>query len=208
MTLLNFLICFLLLLIIGPLIIVGWYAITRGRMEYRADGTPFETGKIFKAWHFHWTKVLARTRTRIGGQTFIAAICKLQREYGLDVTNDIQAGTITFLRGDLQEWFDRHILWIQDAIKVSFEQSAPLTYTLYKKEIKYRFPEWMRDPLSECPTCMASVYGSLIWWGVQYFSHYKMFFWTWPKHVEAAVIFWPCYCIGCAYINTILAKKL
>jgi hypothetical protein len=207
----NFLISYVLLLAIGPVIIIGWYAITRGRIEYQTDGTAYQTGKLFKGWHFFWTAHKTKD-VRLGGQSLILALLKLQRELPIkDWHFEVHRGNQFKVFGTDVSELQKNGLQIQHLCNARLVILEGEKFGLVGTQKIYKFPEWLRDPLSECPTCMASVYGSLIYWIVVYYAGKERMFawveggldWPWP-HVD----FWIFYCIGCAFINTVMAKKL
>lgn len=206
----GFFIFFFLLMPVASIIIMGWYAITRGRTEYKTDGTPYKTGKLFKGWHFFWNKsTQAEYETTLRGDAAKQAAVKIMRDLKIGISVDSESGIMTY--GDqLGSYLADRAALIEDITKARmlFMDEAQTKFVLARKESTYRFSELVRDPLSECPTCMASVYGTLIYWIVNAASGFRVFaFSVWPTWI-VAVIFWIFFCVGVAFINTILAKKL
>jgi hypothetical protein len=69
----------------------------------------------------------------------------------------------------------------------------------------FRFPEWVRNPTSECILCMASIYGTLIFSVTYYFEGTTIFFgYSWFE----IVMVWISYllCLTCS--NYIVHKTL
>lgn len=209
MSVTTFIFVFVLLLLVGPVIICGWYAITRGRTEYRADGTPYYTGKLFKGWSRFWNSSKSRMPETLVKGGLIQATIKIQKEFKVGIFPDFDSGQV-WCEPLIGIYLKERRYYIEELTgsKINFTREDGTTFMLSRSEKKYRFPEWVRDPLSECPTCMASVYGSIIYWSVQFLSHFRLTLWAWPWHGYALIIFWIFYCTGCAYLNTILVKKL
>ncbi len=198
----QFFISYVLMLISGSLFMTGWFAITRGRIEYTVDGEAFKTGKLFNGWHFFWTGG-TEISVELKGEQLKSIWFKIYKELPSLSLNET-ATALYFNVGDFVIVKEKIFhLEMMSGCKV-FQHSSFIV--LSKKVKKYNFPELLRDPISECPTCMASVYGSIYYWSVVLLNN-KIFEWaTYP--VAAALVFWVFFCIGCAFINTILAKKL
>lgn len=205
MNFLVFLSSFFLLLIISPIVIVGWYAITRGRIEYNPDGTPYRTGKIFKGWHFMWTQYKGVNMT-LRGRKLTDLYVKMKDDgVAVDGFDCALESYLTF-----KELSDVDRCYIQSKYKI-FLLPILANGDNYQVKVLHKvfiFPEWVRDPLSECPTCMASIYGSFIWWLIQFVTEFNMFAWAGIWYGWTSVIFWVGFCLGCAFLNTILAKKI
>jgi hypothetical protein len=73
------------------------------------------------------------------------------------------------------------------------------------EETDYVLPEWIRNPLSECPTCMASVYGSAIYFLFVYCVK-DVFLFT--NHAAAAFfLFWILFLVILSYGINFLSKN-
>jgi hypothetical protein len=208
MTLLTFLAAFGLLLLIGPVIMVGWWAITRGRIEYTASGGAFRTGKLFNGWHFFWTRHTTATAL-LQGPSLETALLKLNREFSTELVLDGESACFHDPLGRVDYNGDYRVRAACGAELVHFtERSGRQFWQLMGVELTYRFPEWVRDPVASCPTCFASVYGSLLYWttvGVAGIN--TVFAWS-SIPWFSALASWVCYCVGCAAGNTYLSKKL
>lgn len=183
-----------MMLIVGPISIVGWYAITRGRIELTASGNRKKCGKLFKGWHFIFTSS-KDNYVEVSGLKLEKIWLSVYEKFPLKVN---ESRTAMFFENDDYEIIKGKLFLLSEitGCKVLLNQ----TYvSFYINEKKYVFPEWVRDPLSECPTCMASIYGSIFYW-TMYALNKPVF--------ENPVIFWIIFCVSCAYINTLLAKKL
>lgn len=197
---LQFVLTFLGMMIMGSVGMTGWFAITRGRIDFSIDGVPFKTGKLFNGWHFFWTQGDKNAKI-VSGKPLVDIYLKIRDKVittGLNSTN-----TMILVCGS--EKLDLQYLSSLAGCKCIVNDQSTGLY--FKKEFtEYFFPEWIRDPVSECPTCMASVYGSIIYWTMLYYSN-DLFTWC-NANVGAEIFSWVLYCIGCAFLNTVLAKKL
>ena len=82
---------------------------------------------------------------------------------------------------------------------------AERAYFFYNDYPVYMLPEWIRNPLSECVVCYASVYGSMIYWGFVYFQQ-DAFDWTENK-IGAYFFFWIIFIVSNCFINGFLYRK-
>lgn len=205
----SFYLLYSLLLVTGPVTICGWYAITRGRVEFSADGNPYKTGKLLKAWHFFWTKhdVILK---EVHGQPLIDIYLKLHDKFPDlfmgEVAKLIRFDTVANEKKQLELIRKYHIIKNIAAASPKIELEGKIYF--FREEKIYRFPVWLRDWVSECPTCAASFYGSLYYWSVVIAMGFnKCFSWS-DVPVFSALFFWAAFCFASAFVNTILAKKL
>lgn len=194
------------MLFIGPHMMVGWYAITRGRTELKPTGETVRRGKLLMAWHFYWTRTHGHTTVRVEKES-LKKIYWLLRENaqweGRFYVNDSETQIIFMGKKENQllemqmelEKISGCSVWPSENA-VSFTKQIP----------EFVFPEWVRDPVSECPTCFASVYGSIFYW-IMISLLPPLFNWS-EQPTICAVVFWIIFCFCSAYINTVLAKKL
>jgi hypothetical protein len=205
----TFLQSFLLIIIVGSIVVTGWFFITRGYEQVLEDGSIHRYGKIFKSWYFFWNKkwsekekifydkdhlreLYSHIDKKILPQFSLAGIYLVVKEEGLT-------------RAWKQEFEYHHKVKLFDA----FNQGEGV-YRVYKEYDDYVYPSWVRDPLASCATCFASIYGSLFYWLLIAFCEVagdvNLFAWCFiPK--LAAVFFWICFCLCLAVVNTAIAKK-
>ncbi len=69
----------------------------------------------------------------------------------------------------------------------------------------YKFPHAIRNPLSACIMCMASIYGSVIFWAFYYFHGTDIF---WGHYFSEVILTWLAYLLSLVPINYIIHKKL
>lgn len=206
MLFLIFISAYFLLMIVGSLSITGWYAITRGRIEYNAFGTPYRTGKIFKGWHFFWTQHKLEPQS-LEGKRLVDLYVKM-KDNNVNISG-FDCALKQYLVFENLSLVDRCYLQAKyDIMLIPFNDLNSSEYEVVVYEKIFRFPELVRDPISECPTCLASVYGTIIWWSVQLLSGFEMFSWAGDFIFIALILFWGMFCIGCAFLNTFFIKKI
>lgn len=202
----TFLHNFLLITIIGTLAVTGWFFITRGSKELQPDGTYKEKGKIFKNWLFFWTKTKAENKKifykGFALQSVVDEINTNHPNLGLTVRvfDYVHINNDTIYRSENQI---KNILAAAGGLKLA--DYSGNTFTVYKDEVDFVFPWWVRDPLAVCATCFASIYGTIFYWGV-ILNVPELF--AWAPHIWFAKIFyWVAFCLSLAVLNTALAKK-
>lgn len=68
------------------------------------------------------------------------------------------------------------------------------------KWAKKVMPDWLYTPFLGCPYCMASLWGSVIYWALEY---------SWFGMVtRGTIICWPIVCVACVYLNGYLHETL
>jgi len=202
MDFLIFITAYFILLIIASLTMTGWYAITRGRIEYNPDGTTYRTGKLFKGWSFFWTQHKALL-VNLRGKRLVDLYVKLKDDgAGVDGFDCADEEYLVF-----EDLSREKICYIQSKYNIILLQHLQADhYQVMVTDKIYIFPEWVRDPLSECPWCMASVYGSLIWWVSYFLGMYKIFVWS-DYPAIAPQLLWVSFCIGCSGLNGFFKNK-
>lgn len=84
-----------------------------------------------------------------------------------------------------------------------FEMKPKAGYKFNELFPVYRFPEWIRHPLSECIICYSSIYGSIIFWTTWIFQR-----WYFPAETLPLILVWVAYCISLAPINYFIHKQI
>ncbi len=210
MTELQFFAIYAFMLLIGSAFCIGFYIITKAEKGTSPDGKIEYYGKIFKWWgqflqmEKRWPKVthftgyelakkgreIGRTIPRLKGAFFLSTDGKwLGCRQGIELTED-EVDTIKMANR---------------CQAVGFKDETMYAIQLYEEESDYVFPEWVRMPLGQCPPCMASVFGSLIYWGI-YFVQPGLFSWAY-RPVAAVWGFWVLFCISLSCLNVVFYKK-
>lgn len=187
------------LMAIGSLTVTGWYFCTRGQENTLPDGTVEKTGMIFKSWYFFWmqkkgkkkifykehelSKLIAEISSNYPQYSFIPHLYAFETNAPFAVVNSIA-----------EKW---HI----EALVKRAE-----TYAFFKEIDQYKFPEFVRMPMVQCITCMASIYGSIFFWGAVSLIKEPLFTWCVIPWL-AAVFFWVVFCFSLSVLNTALVRK-
>jgi hypothetical protein len=109
-------------------------------------------------------------------------------------------GSIT-KKGKLFKGF--HFFWDRKKLVQNDSKSVPSCGDKWA----YVWPEWVRYPISECTSCMASLYGSGFYWFFIWQIGYKPVY-SWANHpLTACVIGWGVFCIAVSCMNPIIYKK-
>lgn len=194
---------FLILLIIGPLFITGWYVITRGNYAIEPDGSFVAHGKLLKHWSLFWEDIEKYKPVYYYGHQLelkLEAIVRMLPKYKSRFTMN-EGNNSLLCPAPLSEDEEHEI---QKAILCSLFVKDNDIF-VYTDRPVYRFPEWVRMPVSSCLPCMSSVYGSLFWW-VSYFV--SVFLFKFDVSTVGWVILWPFYVISASGINYFFDKKL
>jgi hypothetical protein len=207
MTFIDFLHIFIMLLLTASNCIVGFYIITRGTLEEQADGTWKRTGKILKDWSLFWEKTTGSSKIFFNTETTRDKLFLLRawnpglgnklhmhadpKEACLDILETISSSDIQYMRENLQ-------------CEVLIDE---MYLFLYVNMPQYRFPEWVRFPLSQCPPCMASIGGSLIYWPAMWMNMPGIWAWT-SFPLVSSLFFWVIFCCALAAINKGLYRIL
>lgn len=193
-----------MLLILGSISILSWYNLTRHWQSTSPNGETSIDGYIFKWWSLFWEKVIYWERDYFYGKEFERKVMEMNR---LE-KNLLKNVKVSFEHGLIVD--DNSALGQQDIFNIESLCSCKVFkeenfYYLFLPKPIYRFPKWVRNPLSHCPTCMASVYGSIIWWGVVCIDK-DIFLWS-QYHFICNFVFWFFYCLILSRLNTILNDK-
>jgi hypothetical protein len=200
MNLLPFLLSFLILLVIGSLCIVGFYIITRGQKETQADGTIKRTGKVFKGWSLFWEQQVGYQKIYYNGPALKEKL-KLLQQWNDELAQKIMCletpeGYKLLTREKLAA---PDVSYIKDALSCEIEYQDNETLKLYELQKDYVFPEWVRFPLSQCPPCMASIGGTLLYWPIMLQVDSAGFWSLYPG--SSLLFFWVVYCCSLAALN-------
>lgn len=202
MSFLSFLISFLVLIMLGACFIIGFYIITRGERIQQPDGSVVTTGKILRGWSLFWERQTGTTKVYFRGKTLrdkfnflVDCNAELGKKLGLQEGDaSLTIGAMTIASEDIR--------YIQDLLHCQVEVDSAGCLFLYLYEPTYYFPEFLRYPLSQCPPCMASVFGSLVYWGIL-LQYPEAFAWSNAPYF-GIFYFWVFFCISLAAGNKLL----
>lgn len=205
---LTFLLQFTLMVLLGSMLCIGWYVVTRGYW-YKTPDDKFKTdGMIFKWWSLFWEQFPKEKEVFYKG----------------DILND-KWNLLKKVRPDLCAKYRRSMLHehtfqsilenrieekdleaIKDALACEVRWDASNYFRLYQIEPVYRFPWWIRKPVSECPICYSSIYGSLFYWFIVY-QVPGLFSWS-SKEFLAKLGFWFIFCVILSGLNNYISQKM
>ena len=165
----QFLIIYVLFLLVSALAINGWYNITRGRWEIAPDGSKKWVGKIFN----FWGKFLQQHTEEIQYYTneeFLKEFAKIKEFFKEDdilqvVSNGVIVKPMNAKKAAFFFTYAQRLglnVSIADQEKGD-ENAAGTAITIFKVIFDYKIPYLLRYPLGECLSCMASIYGTICW---------------------------------------------
>jgi hypothetical protein len=192
----EFFFTYLILIITGTFFVSGFYIITR-------------PDKIFSFWSKFWEKIIDIERSYYAGEELLNKFYYLKRDCH-QVGVKIEAGVTAE---------DRVALRVVDGMSITGDDKMTIREFLYcETEVIssslffysnvniYRFPEIVRYPLSACPPCMASVFGSLYWWCFVLLQQ-DAFVWSYNERT-AYFLYWIFFCISLSFLNKFIDKKV
>ncbi len=194
---------FLVLLILGPIFITGWYIVTRGYYDIEPNGAFVKRGKILKDWSIFWEDIDHYKPMYFFGQQLEKKLEDIKRLCpSLKTRFSMNQGDASLLcPAPLSE---EEETVVQKAILSSLLIKGNDVFVYIERPV-YRFPEWVRMITSSCLPCMSSVYGSLFWW-VSYFVSVYLF--KFDMNFAGWLVLWPFYVMSVAAINYFIDKKL
>lgn len=202
MDFLSFIFIFLIYSILSAFFICGWFLITRGSLYLLPDGTLKKQGMIFREWSFFWE----RTNQQVIWFSKEEARLKfiLLQKTRPDIAAKLTYNKLGHIWQD--QWLsDNELIGMEDVLACRVEVRPDGLY-LFVDDSQYIFPDWVRKPLSQCPPCMSSVYGSALYWFIV-LQVKGLFSWS-AKENLAKFGFWIIFCLILACYNKFLQQKL
>lgn len=180
MTIVYFLISYSLLIVLSSFFCSWWYQLTRHSLEMQPNGKIKVIGYLPKWWSYFWE--------------YQTGIKKIYYE------NEGEKQMIKMLP---EKWNLIPLTELEAEMNCKIEKTETHIY-FYIEEPKYRFPEWIRNPISACPTCMGSIYGTAIY--LMFCLSVKDVF-LWSNHIYTTFFsFWIIFIITLSFGNTFLTK--
>lgn len=180
MSFFNFIVSYSILLVLGSFFIYQWHYLTRHTLEVQPNGKIKRLGFIVSGWSAYWEKQIGVERTYYEGKAEQAL---------LEAIKPI--------------WDKNKITEIENQIGCKIELTDSEIF-FYLEEPKYRFPEWIRNPISECPTCMSSVYGTTIYF-FYCFLIKSLFLWA-NYPIIALLFFWCIFVVVLSFLINLILK--
>lgn len=209
----QFFICYLILIFITSLFINGWFLITRGTLIPLPNGGYRKSGEVLGFWERFWERQIENEKIYYNQKAFSAKLVEL--EY-LDKKLSEKFNFNNLYKRDYLFFIDKENPSAEEVTKcerlcsfkflIVYHQGHGYEYHPYSEYKAYKFPEWIRKPISGCVICMASVYGSIIYWCWVYLQK-DAFLWVSNKTV-GYLNFWLIFTISLACCNSFVSKKL
>lgn len=205
---------FVVLIFIGSLFCIGWNGITRGWVEYLPDGTKFNAGQILGGWERFWeyNKGIKRFYYDYDGlKKKLFELKYLDNKIGEKLYMGLYGISINpnIFMDDTEVVKMEHLLGCKVDCQGVFKDKQGFGFgcmNLYIERPIYRFPEWIRKPISACVRCYASVYGSFIWWSFVFIQK-DAFNWCNNK-IVAILTFWFIFMVILSGVNVFFNKKM
>jgi len=201
----NFIVFYFTMLVIGSIFCNGWYIITRHSIEDLENGTTKIKGMILKGWSYFWEQLdLQNPYIPI----FLTGIY-LEGKMPILMSNGnkltmVDENTCLLSETKLDtKYIDSQLQrYLLKCFEKQAEDNKGWYYFLYREEPNYRFSELIRKPLSQCITCFASVYGSIIWF---------FFSWVFFDEINSLMLVFGgsvIFCISLSFVNTFVMERL
>lgn len=200
-----FLITFILLILLGSAFIVQFYHLSRHYIIVQPDGSETIGGFILKYWSMFWERKTGITKLVYTTDSLEYKFNELNRlinPIGKKFVLNTEKHSMALLAGETitPDEKDKIIRILSCEIDVNERN-----YFLFIEEDIYYFPEWIRKPVSSCPVCMSSVFGSTIWFTFIYLSPHLF---NWSAHpVKCIFLFYMVFLLLLSGVNSIIYKK-
>lgn len=205
MTLISFLIFFILFSLVASVATNGEFLASRPNEETRPDGKLLKNGKILQWWYYFWHQQETPEKVFYQGKQLRCLMGNL-KSY---VTGPIELhgeARLIVTQGFVDKEFD---LSNQLDICFNFEKQDNGLYmvTIYKEYECYVFPEWLRDMTSGCITCHATIYGNIAFWIMTCLCREDLYAWS-TNSFWALIATWIAFWFCQAYLNTWLYQRI
>lgn len=207
---LIFLCAYLAMMVIASILCCGWFIITRGELYIKADGSRAKYGMIFKEWSFFWERQSKSDRKVYFSNDEWYEKWKLLNKVRPDLAKKMRKYQLP--EGDNRLGYTNatltpeEVAMVEDALQCFLYPQGDDRYRAWVVEPIYVFPSWVRKPISECPVCFGSVYGSMFYWFVV--SQARDIF-SWSLHENLAKLgFWGIFCVILSCSNRYIVQKM
>lgn len=195
---LTFISTYLLLIFVGSFFCCGWYVITRSAEYIMPDGKKEYEEMIFGFWQRFFEKSLGYKKVHYRGEQLNEKLQTLYQyipSFEKRLKMNPEGYSLLLVGEDLTRDEKKKI---EDLLNVIVGYNGNIF--IYNNFVIYRFPSWVRKPLSSCPPCMASIYGSVVYF---VFSDVLNMF----DSFKIQVILWLPFCVAVALVNKIITEK-
>jgi hypothetical protein len=196
---------FFLLLLMASLFICGLYKISKHHVVIMPDGRHRIDGEILKWFSAFIEQTNGISCYQYEGEQLeekVRVLFAADRKLKTKLQVSPEKMSLMVKSGQTIDSEERR--FIEDICQVRTFVNADVIF-LFLDVPKYVFPKWVRFPVISCPVCMASVWGSLFWWGFVYFQ--KTAF-SWSAHPNLLHwVMWPIFCIALSFVNYLFIRK-
>lgn len=204
----TFFITIFLLLAFSSLFILGFYKLTRHQVVVMPNGRLTTEGFLLKWWSEFWEHIEGYSQIRYEGD-------QLEEKYKILVAANKKLSTRVFVNAERLSLgiTNDYVLtkedrsFVEEYLQVKTCKNGGNLF-LYLEEPQYRFPEWIRLPISGCSICMSGpyAYGGMIYW---LFVHFQKDTFSLASHPQTLqwLLFIP-FCIVLSFVNYVAMKKL
>lgn len=199
----QFIITFSWLLILSSFFIISIFHLTRHWIVINPNNTKKVEGDFLKFWSYFIEMKKGEKRTYYLGDA-LSNKWEMLKHLQPNIAKKFQISKEKLSLGLIEETNQKEIDDLQAVLSCNSKWNDDNLF-LYIDEPIYVFPKWIRFPLSQCSVCMASVYGSLIWWAFIYIQK-DMFLWV--NNIKFSYFyFWLIFIVVLSKINRIVYRK-
>lgn len=195
----HFLITFLLILLSGSILILGFYTITRGKIIKLPNGDEERDTEIFGWWQIFWEEIILYRKVFYYGD---------QLEFKLKILEQLRPAymeDVSFSTTDRKSLIftnpptDAQIRDIEFTLNCKVFKNDVVIF-LYDEVPVYRFHEWVRK-ITNCYVCLSSTGGTIYYWIMMYkFPNYI-------NSINQKLLFWMIFCISLSFVNKVIKEK-
>ena len=193
---LTFLTSFTLLIVISSFFIVSFYHLSRHWTELTPSNEYVTKGDTFlKYWSIFFEKAVDTKQTYYKERALelkYESLLYLQPKIAHKL--ELSAEKLSLI---IKEPLTQDDILKMEAVLSCKVSGNDIAKFLYIEEIIYKFPYWVRKPLSSCPKCMATPFGTII-----YFSVYHNF-----NNFLMKLFFYTIFVVVLSFVNRILYKE-
>ena len=189
--------------------IVQFYNLTRHYIVISPDNSETIKGDaiIGKYWSMFWERVKRIDRLYYSGESLKFKFSELNRLFpnvwGRLMIAEGERSII--LKSNANMLSLDELLRVETMLQCKLEQKEDI-YFLYIEDVVFYFPEFLRKPFSQCPKCMATPFGTAIYFTINYFDRD---FLSWTAYCpQSLIFFWILFIISLSAINNYIYSKI
>lgn len=200
---LLFLLTFIILVLLASFFICSIYHLTRSWIEIQPNNKRVLKGYILKYWSFFIEMqkgVEEIIYNREALENKLNDLKMMLPNIGNKFSLIVVTSTLTATGLSKED-----IVKAEQAIKCRIVNPVDDYYIFYTEEPVYYLPEWIRKPLSSCPICMASPFGTIIWFSFIHLTRHP-FIWSNYPH-QCIFLFYIIFVVILSQLNAIVYRN-